>query len=98
MTSLALALAAAMPGVFLHIPPDKSTPPRPVNVSHVADALECCGACIAFVGCRGADFRPGTPMRSTWDGLAQGGSCHLKGAFSPRASTPGAIAIKLPLI
>ena len=31
---------AAMPGVFLHIPPDKSTPPRPVNVSHVADALE----------------------------------------------------------
>jgi len=55
-----------------------------MSVGHVASVEECCGACQATPGCGGADFNAGSAMRPTWDGKAEGGTCHLKPKYDPK--------------
>ena len=64
----------------------------------VPSADHCCGACSAVKGCAASDFVEASRMRPTWEGVATGGTCHLKRAFLPKAERKGEIqtAMKQP--
>lgn len=62
---------------------------------HVDSIEECCGACKMFTGCGAADFHAGSAMRPTWDGKAEGGTCHLKAAYEPKPGSQQQSALKL---
>jgi len=57
----------------------------------VASKEECCGACIATNGCAASDYVEASAMRPTWQGIATGGTCHLKKTFSPKPHATGEI-------
>ena len=64
-------------------------------IGHVGSIEECCGACKMFKGCGGADFVAGSAMRPTWDGNSEGGTCHLKAAYTPKPGSQQQSALKL---
>jgi hypothetical protein len=57
----------------------------------VASREVCCGACRAIPGCAAADFVVASAMRPTWEGVASGGTCHLKAEYVPKPEIKGEI-------
>ena len=61
----------------------------------VGSIEECCRTCKIFTGCATAEFNTGSAMRPTWDGKAEGGTCHLKATYEPKPGSQQQSALKL---
>jgi arylsulfatase A-like enzyme len=64
-----------------------------IAVGHVASQEECCGACVDHPGCVASDYKPGTPIHPTWNGMMSGGACHLKSMDEPKVGGAAAVSI-----
>ena len=69
--------------------PGKALNGKDIATGSVASREECCGACIATTGCAASDFVAATAMRPTFQGIATGGTCHLKTTFDPKPEVVG---------
>ena len=67
-----------------------------VSRGSVKSKEACCGACLAFKNCSAADFRAASRMHPTFEGVANGGTCHLWTEFSPEAGTGSETAMQVP--